>query len=133
MFFVQESIVNKIMNNKKLYSPKLVLSLTALVFCSINVWSKPLQIKPIALSSYSQNLPEVVTDTLKSYDGKILIANFNNITGIFKFTLEGKTIIMKQIRSGSGVRAKNARYEYTNWQGQTIIKKNNEVIFQTKP
>ena len=120
------------MKCKNIYKAKILFSIMAILLCSISVLSKSIDTRRNDVNYLAQDLPKVVTDTLKSYDGKILVSKFNNITGVFKFKLDGKTIFMKQIRSGSGVRAKNSRYEYTNWQGQTILKENNKVIFQTR-
>jgi membrane-bound inhibitor of C-type lysozyme len=86
----------------------------------------------VSLSSFAQQLPAIVIDTLRSKDGKVLIARFNNRTGIFTFHLNGQKIVLKQDRTASGVRAHNNKYTYQNWQGNTILRKGNDIVFEIK-
>ena len=75
---------------------------------------------------------EIITDTVTNSEGIQLITNFNNEKGTLTIDLSGEKIEMVQDTTASGVKAHNDKYEYTNWHGETELKKDGKVIFFTK-
>lgn len=77
-------------------------------------------------------LEEIITDTVTNSEGIQLITNFNNAKGTLTIDLSGEKIEMVQDTMASGVKAHNDKYEYTNWHGETELKKDGKVVFFTK-
>ncbi|MCC9070204.1 hypothetical protein LNQ49_01115 [Flavobacterium sp. F-65] len=75
---------------------------------------------------------EIITDTVTNSEGIQLITNFDNEKGTLTIDLSGEKIEMVQDTTASGVKAHNDKYEYTNWHGETQLKKDGKVIFFTK-
>lgn len=75
---------------------------------------------------------EIITDTVTNSEGIKLITNFNNEKGTLIIDFSGEKIEMVQDTTASGVRAHNDKYEYTNWHGETELKKDGKSIFFSK-
>lgn len=75
---------------------------------------------------------DIYTDTTKNKEGKILITSFNNTKGTVEIIFNGEKIGLTQDTTASGVGAHNEHYTYTNWHGETELKKDGKVIFATK-
>ncbi|HEY4195735.1 MAG TPA: hypothetical protein VGM63_09385 [Mucilaginibacter sp.] len=77
----------------------------------------------------TNDIPEMVRDTTTGNNGQVLISEFNNRTGIFKFQLNRERIEMMQDTTASGVRAHNEHYQFWSWHNNIEIKKDGKVIF----
>jgi len=71
----------------------------------------------------------IINGKLISVAGKELYYSFNNTIYTMTIRFNGDTIILKEQPTGSGIKYANDRYTYTEWQGISILKKNNIEVF----
>lgn len=86
----------------------------------------------IATTTSSVNADDIYTDTVKNKEDKILITSFNNTKGTVEIIFNGEKIGLMQDTTASGIGAHNEHYTYTNWHGETELKKDGKVIFAAK-
>lgn len=75
---------------------------------------------------------KITTNTIINADGSKLTATFDNRKDSATFVLNGEKIKMVQDTMASGVKFHNDHYEYTNWHGETEIKKDGKTVFKDK-
>jgi hypothetical protein len=86
----------------------------------------------VSCGHYNENSDEIVSSTTQNKKGQVLKQKFNNTEGTLELELNGKKIFLNRVPTGSGIKFVNEEYEYINWQGETILMKNAEVIFYHK-
>ncbi|GEM_PF-1601462 len=74
----------------------------------------------------------VVSSTVTDNQGNTMRLAFNNNNGTATAELNGQTIYMTQDTTASGVRMHNDEYEYEEWQGHIVLKKDGKVVFDNK-
>lgn len=75
---------------------------------------------------------EVVKSTVTDSQGKAIILTFDNAKGTASIEFDGETIQLKRDTTASGIRLHNDEYKYEEWQGHSILYKNDEVVFDNK-
>ena len=132
------------MNNKInliiVYTMRKIQLAGAIMIASLIITSCKNESKESELDKESTSIPrtevaastEIITDTVTNSEGIQLITNFDNEKGTLTIDLSGEKIEMIQDTTASGVKAHNDNYEYTNWHGETELKKDGKVIFFTK-
>lgn len=75
---------------------------------------------------------DIVTTSVTDSDGNTLKMEYNNTRGRAMLTLNDEIIDMVQDTTASGVRMHNTDYDYEEWQGHIVLKKNGQVVFDNK-
>jgi len=75
---------------------------------------------------------EVVSNYVTDNQGRRMDLVFNNTRGTATVNLDGETINMVQDTMASGIRMHNDEYEYEEWQGHVVLKRDGQVIFDNK-
>ncbi|PIQ22618.1 MAG: hypothetical protein COW65_02125 [Cytophagales bacterium CG18_big_fil_WC_8_21_14_2_50_42_9] len=78
-----------------------------------------------SIGSLKSVVPEqpIINGKLISVAGRKLYYSFNNTNHTMTIRFNGATIILKEQPTGSGIKYANDRYTYTEWQGNSILKK----------
>jgi len=74
----------------------------------------------------------IVSSTVTDNNGNSLDLRYNNDLGTATVELDGETIYMTQDTTASGVRMHNNEYQYEEWQGHVVLKKNGQTVFDNK-
>ena len=61
--------------------------------------------------------------------GDTLYMEYDNAKDSALFRYQGELISLKQNPSGSGIRYSNTKFEYTEWHGESTLRKNGKIIF----
>lgn len=120
-----------------------VLSLTALAVClaasSCSNSPKTTEVKTTVDSTITSstvggqtNADTLVIDTTINAEGIKLISRFDNSKGLATLDLNGEKIDLVQDTMASGVQYHNEHYVYSNWHGETELKKDGKVVFKSK-
>ena len=73
---------------------------------------------------------EIISSTVTNKEGVKLDMVFNNTKKTATLVFKGETIELKQDTMGSGVKYSNEKYVYSEWQGQTELKREGKTIFK---
>ena len=73
---------------------------------------------------------KIVTSTITNNEGDRLDITFNNTKKTATLIFKGDTIELKQDTMGSGVKYSNKIYVFSDWHGQTELKKDGKSIFK---
>lgn len=84
------------------------------------VVADPMPNNPVVRTSVSDNM------------GNTMVLAFNNESNTATAELNGQAIYMTQDTTASGVRMHNDEYEYEEWQGHIVLKKDGKVVFDNK-
>jgi membrane-bound inhibitor of C-type lysozyme len=120
-----------------------VLSLTALAVClavsSCSNSQKTTEVKTTVDSTITSSTIDgqtkadtLVIDTTINAEGTKLISRFDNSKGLATLDLNGEKIDLVQDTMASGVQYHNEHYVYSNWHGETELKKDGKVVFKSK-
>ncbi len=74
----------------------------------------------------------IVNNSVTDKQGTTLHMSYNNTQGTATMRLNDETITLKQDTTASGVRVHNNEYEYEEWQGHIVLKKNGQVVFDNQ-
>lgn len=74
----------------------------------------------------------IVNNSVSDKQGNTLHMSYNNTQGTATMRLNDETITLRQDTTASGVRAHNDEYEYEEWQGHIVLKKNGQIVFDNK-
>jgi len=72
----------------------------------------------------------IVTSSITNKEGIKLEMVFNNTKKTATLVFKGETIELKQDTMGSGVKYSNEKYVFSQWHGQTELKKDGKTIFK---
>lgn len=75
----------------------------------------------------------ILDTTLVAPNGEQLKLQFNNSNQTLQITFNNEIIELQRDRTGSGTQYSNNNYQYNNWHGITILKKDGNLIFEDKP
>lgn len=70
-------------------------------------------------------------DTIKNTNTKFEIT-FDNSKGIANLVFNGEKAKLNQMPMASGIKYANDVYEYSEWHGEKVLKKNGKVVFEEK-
>ena len=77
--------------------------------------------------------PRPVIDTFIVGDNRdTLFMQFDTVKKSAVFRYKGEPILLQSQPTGSGIKYTNADFEYNEWQGESTLKKNGNVIFSNK-
>ncbi|WP_163212806.1 MliC family protein [Bacteroides sp. 519] len=74
----------------------------------------------------------VVRTTVTDNQGNTMVLAFYNESGTAIAELNGEAINMVRDTTASGVKMHNNEYEYEEWQGHIVLKKDGKVVFDNK-
>ena len=74
----------------------------------------------------------LIRDTVTNQDGVQLAMTFNQSKQTATLVLKGETIDLKQDQMASGIKYSNPDYEFTEHQGEGMLKKGGTIIFSYK-
>ena len=114
---------------KKTFLTIAVLSGLILVSCT---GQKKQADQPVEQTTITAVSDEIVNDSVTNQEGVTLNMTYNNTKGTGTFVLNGETIELQQDTTASGIKFSNAQYEYTEWQGDIVLKKDGKVVFESK-
>jgi len=72
---------------------------------------------------------DIADNSVTDKNGNTLNLSFNNTKGTATLTLGGESFTLQQDTTASGVRMHNSDYDYEEWQGHVVLKKDGKVIF----
>ncbi|MCD7972581.1 MAG: MliC family protein [Candidatus Azobacteroides sp.] len=75
---------------------------------------------------------DVVNSSVTDKNGVPLNMSFNNTRGTATLNLNGEDIELQQDTTASGTRYRNNDYEYTDHQGNIVLKKGNKTVYEYK-
>ena len=75
---------------------------------------------------------QIVKSSFSDPGGKTLEISFNKVDGTATAVLNGEKIALKRDTTASGVRMHSDKYEYEEWQGNIVIKKEGKVIYNSE-
>lgn len=114
-----------------------ILTGGVLVSCSNNNRTRQQDVRPAA--QYTDPAPpatrtpivrdEIVSSSVTDAQGNRMDLNFNNTLGTATVNFDGEVIEMTQDTTASGVRMHNDNYEYEEWQGHVVLKRDGNVVF----
>lgn len=58
-----------------------------------------------------------------------LFMQFDTVKGSAVMRYKGEPIVLQSQPTGSGIRYTNADFEYTEWQGESTLKNNGNIVF----
>ena len=73
---------------------------------------------------------KIVISNITNKDGDKLDITYNNTKRTATLIFKGETIEMKQDTIGSGIKYSNEKYVFSEWHGQTELKKEGKTIFK---
>ena len=73
---------------------------------------------------------KIVSSSITNKEGVKLDMVFNNTKKTATLVFKGETIELKQDTMGSGVKYSNDKYLFSDWHGQTELKKKGKTIFK---
>jgi len=97
------------------------------IYTSCNQKNKVATVEEVRMTSMND---KVVRDSVMDGNGNTMYLTFDNPRGMAHIVLRGDTIHLKQDTTASGIRFKNAEYEYEEWQGKITLKKDGRIIFE---
>ena len=107
-----------------------ILSGMFLVSCNTNTKkSEPVKTDGTEIKEIKN---ELVKSTVTDGKGNTMNLTFDDAKGTATVDLNGTKIYMDRDTTASGVRMHNDEYQYEEWQGRIILKKNGEVVFDSK-
>ena len=93
---------------------------------------EPVNQMQVALDEIKSDPNGIVKSSLTNKDGVTLEMVFDNQLGTATFTLGEELIEMKEDTMASGIKFSNEHYTYEEWQGEAVMKKDGQTIFEYK-
>lgn len=114
------------------YSNCLLVSLLLMnIGCRKNEPEKMDAPAPIA-DTLARPEPTVTNAFVTNPHGDTLKMQYDNNKGSAVFQYKGEAILLQQDTMASGIKYSNKDFEYTEWHGESTLKKNNQVIFSNR-
>jgi membrane-bound inhibitor of C-type lysozyme len=104
----------------------------SVVTCSCQPTQKTAGQTPSRAVAAEQKADEIIRDTVTSTDGVRLAMAFDNATHTARFVLKGESIELKQDTLASGITYSNPVYEFYEHQGEGVLKKGENILFNYK-